>query len=304
MKRFLFPTCILILFLFCIFYPSLSIAGAAAGLSLWYCTVLPTLLPCMVLSSYLISSDLITRLPAFPMALVTGWFCGYPMGAKTTADLWRAGRLSAETANRLLLLVCEPSPMFLTGFLCAGMLRIPSGKILPCLLSVYLPAVICFGVITALEKRRSVSSWKEAEKAPEQNGKPQEPSGFLSCFLTFEEAMMKGFLLIAKIGVYLMLFTMLSYFFVHRVNDPFLRSLVPGILEMTSGTAFTVQSGLPETMTAALCFSYAAFGGLSGMAQTISVLGNTPLSRRRVFLSKAVQAGMTFLILYCFYPLF
>ena len=45
MKRFWIPLSALFVFLFCILHPSEAVSGAAAGLSLWYCTVLPTLLP-------------------------------------------------------------------------------------------------------------------------------------------------------------------------------------------------------------------------------------------------------------------
>ena len=52
-----------------------------------------------------------------PLVLTAGWLGGYPMGAKTAADLYRAGRITKKQGNRLLLLACAPSPMFLTGFL-------------------------------------------------------------------------------------------------------------------------------------------------------------------------------------------
>ena len=63
MKRFWIPLSALFVFLFCILHPSEAVSGAAAGLSLWYCTVLPTLLPCMVLSGYLISTGLMEKMP-------------------------------------------------------------------------------------------------------------------------------------------------------------------------------------------------------------------------------------------------
>ena len=74
----------------------------------------PPFSPCMALSGYLISSRLIRRLSPAPLALAAGWLGGYPMGAKTAADLYRAGRITKKQGNRLLLLACAPSPMFLT----------------------------------------------------------------------------------------------------------------------------------------------------------------------------------------------
>ncbi len=293
MKKLFFPLIILILFLLCILQPAKAVAGAAAGLSLWYRTVLPTLLPCMVLSGYLISSSLVQILPPAPLVFVTGWFCGYPMGAKTVADLWKSGRLSEKAGKRLLRLGCMPSPMFLTGFLCMGMLRLSLTESLPFLAALYLPPILCF-LPGGRHKSKAVPA-KPADFIQET-----EP---LQVFLRFEKAMMDGFLIMVKIGGYLMLFTMLSYFFRSWFQNPFLASLIPGFLEMTSGIAFTVQSGLSEAMTTALCFSFAAFGGLSGLAQTVSVLKSTPFSGRSYFLWKLFQALLTFAAILLLFPL-
>lgn len=294
MKKLLFPFVILLLFLFCILQPQKAVSGTAAGLSLWYCTVLPTLLPCMVLSGYLISSSLICHLPPAPLAFVAGWFCGYPMGAKTIADLWKNGRISEKKGKRLLRLCCMPSPMFLTGFLCMGMLRLSLLDSLPLLAALYVPPVLCF-FLNRPDARHTSSSLPKASTTPSE-------TGFLQTFLNFEKAMMEGFLIMVKIGGYLMFFTMLSYFFRSLIQNPFLSSLIPGFLEMTSGAAFTVQSGLSAPMTAALCFSFASFGGLSGLAQTVSVLKSTPFSGKSYFLWKLFQAVLTFTAILLLYP--
>ncbi len=284
MKKLFFPLAVLLFFLLCILQPEKAVAGAAAGLSLWYCTILPTLLPCMILSGYLISSNLICHLPPAPLALVTGWFCGYPMGARTVADLWKSGCLSEADGRGLLRLCCMPGPMFLTGFLSMGMLRLSLAESLPFLAALYLPPVLCY---LPARLRRG----KAAPSAPSPLPKETAP---LQVFLNFEKAMMDGFLIMVKIGGYLMLFTMLSYFFRSWIQNPFLSSLIPGLLEMTSGIAFTVQTGLSRPLTTALCFTFAAFGGLSGLAQTVSVLKSTPFSGRTYLFWKLAQAALTF----------
>ena len=124
MKITLFPLCALGLFAFCVLHPAQAASGAASGLSLWYSTVLPLPFPLHGAFRYLISSRLIRRLSPAPLALAAGWLGGYPMGAKTAADLYRAGRITKKQGNRLLLLACAPSPMFLTGFLGASLLRL------------------------------------------------------------------------------------------------------------------------------------------------------------------------------------
>ena len=333
MKRLLFSFGTALFFIVCICRPSVAITGASAGLSLWYSRVLPALLPCMILSGYLTASGLFRRLPPSALALTMGWFCGYPMGAKTVAALWNEKRLSESLGRRLLALVGEPSPMFLTGFLCAGMLRIPPEKVLFYVLSVYLPAVIFFGIQTAAEAyqtRRTVlidagifsknafhpvkpdsqnqtkadrSSVLRKHPVSKTESAPSASEPLCSPLDLFEESLMDSMILMTKIGMYLMLFTMLSYFLTSRFAHPVFQSLLPGILEMTSGTAFTIRAGLSGRLTAALCFSYAAFGGCSILAQTKSALRGTPFSIREIAGAKLLQAAGTFLMIYGFYPM-
>lgn len=301
MKRLLFSLGTVLLFILCLSRPSIAVSGASAGLALWYSSVLPALLPCMILSGYLTASGLFRRLPPSALALTVGWFCGYPMGAKTVASLWKKKRLSEFQGRRLLSLVGEPSPMFLSGFLCSGMLRIPPEKALVYMLSVYLPAVIFFGIQTAAEARRARQTASSLRTSlPNQKCPASDEHNVLGLF---EESMTDSMILMAKIGIYLMLFTMLSYFLTSWSAHPVFQSLFPGILEMTSGTAFTIRAGLSERLTVSLCFSYAAFGGCSILAQTKSALKGTPFSIRRIGWAKLLQAAGTFLMIYGFYPM-
>ena len=175
MKKTLFPLCALGLFAFCVLHPAQAASGAASGLSLWYSTVLPSLFPCMALSGYLISSRLIRRLPPAPLALAAGWLGGYPMGAKTAADLYRAGRITKKQGNRLLLLACAPSPMFLTGFLGASLLRLSPGESLLCLAAVYAPPVLFYAVSSLRAGRREPKETCKEEEGPSGDPPPWRP---------------------------------------------------------------------------------------------------------------------------------
>ena len=92
-------------------------AAAAEALSLCAGSVIPALFPFLVVSSLLLSlglgellSPMLAGLmePLFRVdgvgssALLLGLVGGYPIGAKTAADLYRGGRLSRPEAERLL----------------------------------------------------------------------------------------------------------------------------------------------------------------------------------------------------------
>ena len=90
---------IILFFLIMLLCPQEVFFGASKGLLLWFQTVLPTLLPFMILSGLLISTNSIVYLdrifgPFFrrlfrtsenaSFAIIAGFLCGYPMGAKVT----------------------------------------------------------------------------------------------------------------------------------------------------------------------------------------------------------------------------
>ena len=98
-----------------LYHPSLSaafpvpaLAASRRGLNLWFGTLVPTLLPFLILSGPLIHTGLV-HIPASLLAPVfgrlfgvsplgsyacfIGFLCGFPMGAKVLADLTRNGRM-------------------------------------------------------------------------------------------------------------------------------------------------------------------------------------------------------------------
>ena len=48
-------------------------------------------------------------------ALLLGLICGYPMGAKLTADLFREGKITKSEAQYLLTFCNNPGPVFISS---------------------------------------------------------------------------------------------------------------------------------------------------------------------------------------------
>ena len=130
--------CPTILFFFLLLFPSQAFSYAKAGLMLWFYTLLPSLLPFMILSNICIKTGLLDKLfeapkkfwkkafalsPSGAYALCMGIFCGYPMGAKITADLYAEHRISKQEASYLLTFACFPGPSFLSSYLCVGLFK-------------------------------------------------------------------------------------------------------------------------------------------------------------------------------------
>ena len=132
MKNLYFSILAALAFFFVLLFPQESFSAASSGLLLWYETLVPTLLPVMILSHLLLSSGLALRLsrricrpltallsisPGGVYALLAGFLCGCPMGAKVLSELRKNGQISQAEASYLAAFVNNVSPAFLTNFL-------------------------------------------------------------------------------------------------------------------------------------------------------------------------------------------
>ena len=140
MKNHFFQFFLILCFFVMLLFPSEVFEGAKSGLLLWFLTVLPTLFPFLLISRLLLDScacSLLNKLlaPAISrlfgisaqgsFAFIVGFLCGYPMGAKITADLFHARQISKAEASYLLSFCNNTSPAFLIHYIVLGYFQNP-----------------------------------------------------------------------------------------------------------------------------------------------------------------------------------
>ena len=121
-----------LLLAFLLLHPGEGLASARAGMTLWLNTLLPTLLPFMILTGVLIHTKGIEKIlsplkPVFRFFLGTdvyggyvfilGMVCGYPMAARLASDLYETGRISRIEALYLTTFCSSASPVFIITYL-------------------------------------------------------------------------------------------------------------------------------------------------------------------------------------------
>lgn len=124
---------LLSLFFTMLLFPETVFQGACDGLLLWYQILIPTLFPYLIVTGLLLKTDgaaVVSRLLFRPFhllfgtsfygsfAVLSGFLCGYPMGAKIIADLLLQGKISLEEASYLLSFCNNASPSFIITFSC------------------------------------------------------------------------------------------------------------------------------------------------------------------------------------------
>lgn len=298
MKRILFFSVITATLCYLLFFPKEAFAAASDGLLLWFYTVLPSLLPFLILSDVLIHSGKITSLlgrfsrifsKLFGLtvygayAFLLGLFCGYPMGAKLTADLYRQEKISLQEAHYLLTFSNNASPMFLTSFLLINTLKAPeyTGLTLGILYtSTWMTSLIfrCyyhrFLVQPVVEKKETAN---------------QSPLGQL-----MDHSILQGFETITRLGGYIILFSV-GASILQKVLLPFPigRILLPGLVEITTGTHLLAAASCPFEIKYLWILTMTSFGGCSVLAQTKGMLHGTPLSISVYLIGKIVNSACT-----------
>ncbi|MBQ8783628.1 MAG: hypothetical protein IJZ57_07655 [Clostridia bacterium] len=159
-----------------------SVQGARQALELCASTVIPSLLPFMCVSSYILKSDILSfsgkrskkicrflfNLPKqagviFLMSLVGG----YPVGAKLISDSIKSGSLSQNQGKRMLLFCVNPGPAFVVNIVGTAMLgSVEAGVIL--LVSLCLASFVT-GVISRFfgdGKEKTLPFNKKQEASP------------------------------------------------------------------------------------------------------------------------------------------
>lgn len=210
MKHYFSSSVIILLFVLFLGFPQQVFAGASTGLTLWFQVIFPTLLPFIILSNLMIHtsaihilakalSPVLSRLFGVSdygtFAILTGFLCGYPMGSKVTADLVKEGFISRKEGQYLLGICNNTSPMFIISYLMWQSLKLQKQTI-PSLIILFLSPVI-----VSILLRRFQGDLQTKYK----NMSAPLISKSLTDVLDF--CIMNGFETIAKIGGYMMLFS-------------------------------------------------------------------------------------------------
>lgn len=283
-------------FLLLILRPQTGADGAAYGLSLWYRIILPSLLPFLILCRLMQYYQ--KNLTGRPVQIAfLGLLCGYPMGAKLLADLCRNQRFSVRKAAWLLSFCNQASPMFLFSYLPQMLPDLPG-----------LPRLIFFGIYgSALLTGAAAAVWERFLAPREETSKDADLSAAElapapSFIQVLEQAMTDSVEVIVKIGGYMMLFSIAAYYLrSFPFGNEWIKGVILGLNEMTTGIAFLSAGNFPAPWLCALCIGAAAFGGLSGFAQTQCVLLGSPLSSGRYLFWKGFQGIFAVCLVYLGY---
>lgn len=257
-------------------------------------SVIPAMFPFFVISSLLLSlgfgellapwlaefMEPLFRVPgSASAALVLGLAGGYPIGAVTSADLYRQGLVSRDEAERLLAFCNNSNPVFLISVLGAGVfgsVRVGIWLWLIHLLSALLTG-LCF---------RGKPSHTQPHTVPLKKTVNQ-PIHFSTAFVGAIRSALTGILSVCAF---------VTFFYViaqplAALGGPVATVLV-GTLELFSLTPLLT----PDVFGFIAAAGLSGWGGLSVLCQTAAVLDNSGLRVRNCLFGKLLQGLLSTLL--------
>lgn len=302
MKNFMKTLVLLFLFFLLsaaiLLFPKQALYFSLTGLKLWYDKMIPALLPFMILTNLLIEMGLTTYFVSFLRpnigklfrlsdngiyAMLVGFLCGFPMGARTIARLYEKNLLQKSEASYLLSFCNNIGPVYFLSFVLV-ILKIE--RKLPFLIGMYgLP--FCYGLILRYTKYRDI---------PYTHTHIHAAAPTYNILEYLDNSIINGLTGIAKLGGYMIFFNLLNllpYTLFHNilppdaVNTANLEGILNCILEITSGIG-RLNGQLPLAVLILL-----PFGGLSCIAQTYSMIKETDLSIREYVCHKIILTAVS-----------
>lgn len=267
-------------------------AAAAQALGLCARTVIPSLLPFLAVSSLLISlgfdrwiSPLLARwmTPLFRLpgsagsAVLLGLLGGYPIGAKTAAELYQTRSLTRDEAERLLTFCNNSNPVFLISVLGGGVFG--SVRTGVWLWLIHVASALLTGILLA---RRGTGVGRSFPPPPA----PPESSFCAALVRSVRESAGGMLNLCAFVVLFYVLAAPLS------AADRWWSAPATGILELFSLTPL-LTADRSSFVLAAAC---SGWGGASVLLQTAAVLEGSGLPLRPCLAGKALQGLLSALM--------
>ena len=297
---------ILILFFSMLSFPQTVFTGASYGLILWFRHVLPTLLPYMILINVLICTPAlhwichITSPFLCPLlgtsyygtfAVLTGFLCGYPMGAKTASDLLDAQKISRSEASYLLSFCNNTSPAFILSYVVAQNMKERNLCIPFFLILTFTPLMLSF--IFRLFYRLPESSCSFPQVTPGSFSNPSE--SISDSFL--DRCILNAFESVTKVGGYMMMFSVLIQLLASVLPNTIFSLLLYSSLEISTGIRRLASSALYTSHKIILCAALTSFGGWCCIAQTYSMISGNHLPILPYIAEKLATALVTSLLI-------
>lgn len=300
MKKYLYCILFIILLIVMLLFPEDASEYAKEGLLLWFRNMIPALFPFMVLQALAIRLNVLDILTKFThpvikclgfsktadYGILTGFLCGFPMGAISVKELYQANAISRKEANYLLAFCNNIGPVFFCTIVAP---MFPDTYRIPLFLCMYGIPVLYGCILGNFFYKKAQSNSILIATDNNQNN---------SVLPAFRESIHTSIRSMVYLGGCMVFFNMLRIFpaLLLKENN-ILQYFTTASLEINGALAILseLKANLGnESILLFLCMLH--FGGLSCIIQTAGILSDTDLSVGKYVLHKMIQTLLWLLL--------
>ena len=287
---------IILIILICINSDFVS-EGFSEGLSIWYNSIVPLLLPFLLLSGLLMSLidfESGGKAGALIILFVCGLLCGYPVGAIIINRLYSKNIISKKFAYAIMPLCNNVSPMFLLGYIYNDYVK---GYMSVCeILSViYIPQIIYFVLFQVISRPAFRNRNNGSGNSIFSSALPEIAASEENTADIIENSIST----ITVIGVYIAVFSVISNIMFYFSNDFMPLKIAACYMEITKGIS-SINQIIPDiTKKTAFILSVTSFGGVSSLLQSMHILKQTKLSFFAYTFGKLICCFASYIITTC-----
>ena len=278
-------------------FPDNTIGYAYQGLSQWATRMVPTLFPFMIISSMMIYTGIdiyITKLlkfflkPLFPCstnafyAIIMGFLCGFPMGARATCDLRKNRKISKAEAEYLLAFCNNIGPTYFFGIVFPILELIGYHNKFLLLFGVYgIP--LLYGIFLGKIKQNSDLSPQESEENDNEGTAPIPiiTALRLACTNSIQSILLLGGY-VTFVNAFRAIPELLHFSDIAKSISGVFLEIVYGIPELLNGKTLSSKWVAFYIMTAI------SFNGICCMLQTSSITLEEELSMKKYIFHKII----------------
>jgi sporulation integral membrane protein YlbJ len=271
--------------------------GVSLGLQLFLQSLLPAIMPFIILSNLIVKMNFSEQIGKlfYPIthflfncsyngsyAIVMGFLCGYPVGAKIICDLISEKKLSPEEGTYIFRFANHTSPAFIQGYIALSLFSMSNYR-LPALLLAFIPEII-----TGIIFRNNIGFVTNSST---------ESSIEYPFSKILDDSIFNGLITVAKTGGYLILFSVIACLISEATFLPsIIKIMLISITEITSGTYYISLLNINKSLKLFICIEVCILGGMSSFFQVNSVILKSHLKMKDYVLSKLLSATILLII--------
>ncbi len=291
------------------------------SITMFISSVAPSLFPFIFFTEFILGTEIIILLAEFigkyiqkifgtsknsTIAIIIGFLCGFPMGAKAVSNIYEKGIISKKEANRLLTFVNNNNPIFILSTIgIAAFHNISIGILL--LISHYLSAILIgffgniFNTLFIIHKKdKNLNSFNENNIKSKLIFEKKYSN--ISFFDLVKKSILNSFVTLGMILGFIILFNLFfSIIKVVLVNlnvDSNIIACLSGLFEVTKGIMNVSITDIPIQNKILISSFLLGFSGLCIISQIYSTVYMHKISIKNILFPKFLQGIFSFFITY------